>query len=358
MSLLIIYVAIALAFSFLCSITEAVFLSVSKAHITLMEQQDRAGGAMMRELKDDINKPLAAILTLNTIAHTIGAAGAGAQAAIVFGSAWVGLASAILTLLILIFSEIIPKTLGAVYWRQLAGVTAHILVMLVWILYPFVWFSEKITRGFSSNDDPEGFSREEFAAMAELGEQEGQLQEQESRILKNIFLLNKTPVTAVMTPRPVVFSLPDSMKVTEFFSAYDDTRFSRIPIYDTNREHLDGFVLKSDLLLAQTRGNSENTLKHYERELKAIVDSKSVYEAFELFIKNRLHIMLIVDEYGGMQGIITLEDILETLLGYEIMDEKDKQADMQEHARRLWRRRADKMGLDIPSHDKDQESES
>ncbi len=358
MGLLILYVAIALIFSFLCSITEAVFLSVSKAHITLMEQQDRSGGAMMRELKEDINKPLAAILTLNTIAHTIGAAGAGAQAAIVFGNAWVGLASAILTLLILVFSEIIPKTLGAVYWRQLAGVTAHLLVMLVWILYPFVWFSEKITRRISLKEEPEGFSREEFAAMAELGEKEGQLQEQESRILKNIFLLNETPVTAVMTPRPVVFSLPDSMKVSEFFSAYDDTRFSRIPIYENNREQLEGFVLKSDLLLAQTRGNSDNTLKHYQRELKAMVDSKSVYDAFELFIKGRLHIMLIVDEYGGMEGIITLEDILETLLGFEIMDEKDKQADMQEHARRLWRRRADKMGLDIQGYDKDQNSDT
>jgi len=354
MTLLIVYVAIALVFSFLCSIAEAVFLSVSKAHITLMEQQDRSGGAMMRELKEDINKPLAAILTLNTIAHTIGAAGAGAQAAVVFGSAWVGVASAVLTLLILVFSEIIPKTLGAVYWRQLSGVTAHVLVMLVLILYPFVWISEKITKGFSYNEEPEGFSREEFAAMAELGEQEGQLQEQESRILKNMFLLNETPVTAVMTPRPVVFSLHESMKVSEFFSAYDDTRFSRIPIYDHNREHLNGFVLKSDLLLAQIRGNSDNELKHYQRELKAVVETKSVYEAFELFIKHRLHIMMIVDEYGGMEGIITLEDILETLLGLEIMDEKDKQMDMQEHARRLWRRRASKMGLEMPGDDEDQ----
>ena len=356
MTLLIIYVAIALVFSFICSIAEAVLLSVSKAHITLMEQQNSSGGLILRELKADINKPLAAILTLNTFAHTIGAAGAGAQAAIVFGNAWVGLASAILTLLILVFSEIIPKTLGAVYWRQLSNITAHVLKFLVWVLYPFVWFSEKITRGFSNNEEPEGFSREEFVAMADLGEKEGQLQEQESRILKNIFLLNKTPVTAVMTPRPVVFSLPDSMKVSEFFSAYDDTRFSRIPIYDHNREHLDGFVLKSDLLLAQIRGNSENTLKHYQRELKAMVETQSVYDAFEVFIKDRLHIMLIVDEYGGMEGIITLEDILETLLGLEIIDEKDKQMDMQEHARRRWRKRAGKMGLEIPSSDKDQSS--
>lgn len=349
MTLLIVYIAIALVFSFLCSISEAVLLCTSKAHITVMEQQERSGGTLMRELKEDINKPLAAILTLNTFAHTIGAAGAGAQAAIVFGSAWVGLASAVLTLLILVFSEIIPKTLGAVYWRQLAGVTARGLKVLVWMLWPFVWFSEKITRGISTNEAPEGFSREEFAAMAELGEQEGQLHAQESRILKNIFLLHETPVTAVMTPRPVVFSLPETMTVEAFFGAYDDTRFSRIPIYDEDREHLVGFVLKGDLLLAQTRGNSENKLKHYQRELKAILETKTVYDAFEMFIKDRLHIMLIVDEYGGMAGIITLEDILETLLGLEIMDEKDKQADMQEHARRLWRKRASAMGLEISS---------
>ena len=216
MTLLIVYIAIALVFSFLCSISEAVLLCTSKAHITVMEQQERSGGKLMRELKDDINKPLAAILTLNTFAHTIGAAGAGAQAAIVFGNAWVGVASAILTLLILVFSEIIPKTLGAVYWRQLAGFTAHVLKVLVLILMPFVWFSEKITRGIT-NEEPEGFSREEFAAMADLGEQEGQLHAQESRILKNIFLLHETPVTAVMTPRPVVFSLPETMTVDAFF---------------------------------------------------------------------------------------------------------------------------------------------
>ncbi|MAM70828.1 MAG: hemolysin [Gammaproteobacteria bacterium] len=349
MTLLIVYVALALVFSFLCSIFEAVLLSTSKAHITLMEQQERSGGKIMRQLKEDINKPLAAILTLNTIAHTVGAAGAGAQAAAVFGSNSVGLASAILTLLILVFSEIIPKTLGANYWRHLSGLTAHSLKVLVWILYPFVWMSEKFTRNMSQHDEPEGFSREEFAAMAELGEKEGQLQQKESQILRNIFLLHETPVTAVMTPRPVVFSLSEEMTVDAFFTAHYDTRFSRIPIYENDREHLVGFVLKGDLLLGHSRGNSDKKLKDYCRDLKAMPETKTVYDAFEYFIQERLHIMMIVDEYGGMEGIITLEDILETLLGLEIMDEKDKQIDMQEHARQLWRRRARAMGLEIPA---------
>ncbi len=347
MTLLIVYVAIALVFSFLCSIAEAVLLSVTTAHITVLEQEGKSAGQLLRELKGDINKPLSAILTLNTIAHTVGAVGAGAQAAIVFGGAWVGVASAVLTLMILVLSEIIPKTLGATYWRSLAGITAHCLKFLVWFLYPFVMLSEMLTRGLSRGHELEGFSREEFAAMADLGEQEGQLEERESLILKNMFLLHETKVTDVMTPRPVVFSLSESLTVSEYFDSHYDSRFSRIPIYAGDREQLTGFVLKDDLLLAQARSNTENTLAHYRRDLSALLDTTPLSDAFEEILHKRAHIMMIVDEYGGMEGIITMEDILETLLGLEIIDESDKTADMQQHARRLWRRRARDMGLEI-----------
>ena len=353
MTLLIVYVSVALVFSFLCSIAEAVLLSVTTAHITLLEQEGRSSGTLLRKLKSDINKPLAAILTLNTIAHTVGAAGAGAQAAIVFGNAWVGAASAVLTLMILIFSEIIPKTLGATYWRSLAGMTAHGLKFLIRALYPFVVMSEMLTRGLSRDRELEGFSREEFAAMADLGEQEGQLEERESRILKNMFLLHETTVTDVMTPRPVVFSLPESLTVSEYFDNHYDSRFSRIPVYSGDREQVTGFVLKDDLLLAQARSNTDKTLAHYRRELPALPDTTSLSDAFEEILHKRGHIMLIVDEYGGMEGIITMEDILETLLGLEIMDESDKTADMQQHARRMWRRRAREMGLEMPDDDSD-----
>lgn len=358
MTLLIVYVAVALVFSFLCSIAEAVLLSVTTAHITLLEQEGRNSGTLMRELKSDINKPLAAILTLNTIAHTVGAAGAGAQAAVVFGSAWVGVASAILTLLILVFSEIIPKTLGATYWRSLASITAHSLKFLVWALYPFVVLSEMLTRGLSRNHELEGFSREEFAAMAELGEQEGQLEERESRILKNMFLLHETKVTDVMTPRPVVFSLAETLTVSEYFDSHFDSGFSRIPIYSTDREQLTGFVLKDDLLLAQARSNTDSTLQTYSRELPALLDSTLLSDAFEEILHKRGHIMIIVDEYGGMEGIITMEDILETLLGLEIVDESDKAADMQQYARRMWKKRAEEMGLTIPGEDDQDQLES
>ncbi len=351
MTLLIVYVSIALVFSFLCSIAEAVLLSTTMAHITVLEQEGQTAGPLLRELKTDINKPLAAILSLNTIAHTVGAAGAGAQAAAVFGSAWVGVASAVLTLMILVFSAIIPKTLGATYWRSLAGITAHGLKFLVWMLYPFVVMSELLTRGLSRGNAPEGFSREEFAAMADLGEQEGQLEERESRILKNMFVLHETRVTDVMTPRPVVFSLPESLTVSDYFDSHYDSRFSRIPVYSGDREQLTGFVLKDDLLLAQARNNTDKTLEHYRRNLPALLDTTSLSDAFEEILHQRAHIMMIVDEYGGMEGIITMEDILETLLGLEIMDESDKTPDMQKHARRMWKRRAREMGITMPGED-------
>jgi CBS domain containing-hemolysin-like protein len=348
MTLLFVYVAIALSFSFLCSIAEAVLLSVTTAHISVLELEGRSSGTLLREFKGDINKPLAAILTLNTIANTMGAAGVGAQAAIVFGSSWVGAASAALTLSILVFSEIIPKTLGATYWRSLASVVAHGLKFLVWILYPFVVLSEMLTRGISRGREIEGFSREEFAAMADLGEQEGQLEERESRILKNMFMLHETRVSVVMTPRPVVFCLPESLTVSEYFASHYDSRFSRIPVYAEDREQLSGFVLKDDLLLAQARNNTENTLQTYRRELPALLDNTRLSDAFETILHKRAHIMMIVDQYGGMEGIITLEDILETLLGLEIIDESDKTADMQQHARRMWKKRAQAMGITIP----------
>ncbi|MCO6442418.1 MAG: HlyC/CorC family transporter [Nitrococcus mobilis] len=338
--LLIVYVSVALMMSFLCSIAEAVMLSVSSAYIHLLEQEEKPSGALLRDLKEDFNKPLAAILTLNTISHTMGAAGAGAQAAVVFGSAFVGLFSAVLTFLILVFSEIIPKTLGAHYWRQLAPATAYGLRFLIWLLYPFVKMSEKLAGGLTGGSVLVGFSRGEFSAMAEISAQEGELEEKESKILKNLLLLRELRAKDVMTPQTVVFSLPKTTRVEEFFHKYDGIRFSRIPVYDGDRDQVIGFILRSDLLLAQARGNIDKILGDYLREIPAVLDSTSLLRTFDEFIPRRVHIMLVVDEYGSMKGILTLEDVLETLLGLEIMDEGDKNVDMQELARRLGKRRA------------------
>jgi CBS domain containing-hemolysin-like protein len=351
MLLLIVYVLIALGFSFLCSIAEAVILSITHPYISVLEDEGSGAAPILREMKRDINDPLAAILTLNTTAHTIGAAGAGAQAAVVFGSGSVGIASAVLTFMILVFSEIIPKTLGANYWRQLAPVTAHTLRFLIWILYPFVVMSAMLTRLLSRESHHGHFRKEEFTAMAKAGVEEGKLDLHESLILKNLFLLKETRVTDVMTPRTVVFSLDEQLLVREYFDKHHSSRFSRIPVYKGDRDHVTGFVLRSDLLLSHARGNSDNSLEVYRREMPALPDNSSLQSAFELFMEKRGHIMLVVDEYGSMEGILTLEDILETILGIEIVDEGDTIDDMRKLARRLWRKRANRMGLEVGEQD-------
>ncbi|MCO7225641.1 CNNM domain-containing protein [Pleionea sp. CnH1-48] len=347
MTLLVIYIVVAIGFSFACSIMEAVLLSVNSAHIALLEKEEKKHGPLLRALKDEIGKPLAAILTLNTIAHTIGAAGAGAQAAAVFGNAYVGVASAVLTLLILVFSEIIPKTLGAFYWKQLSPITAYTLKYLIIILYPFVKLSEILTQKFTSKPTLSGFSREEFSVMAELSSKQGQIAEQESRILKNLLLMKETQVKDAMTPRTVIFSLSDNVTVEEFFHKYDKYTFSRIPIYSGDQENITHFVFRSDLLLAQARGNSDNTLANYGRDLHSILSSMLLDQALNELLSSRVHMLLVVNEYGGVEGVITLEDVLETLLGLEIVDEKDKAVDMQEEARRQWQKRMKEKGMII-----------
>ncbi len=345
MLLLITYILIAILFSFACSIFEAVLLSVNSAHIALMKQKGlKKASALLKVLKNDISKPLAAILTLNTIAHTIGAAGAGAQAATVFGSAYVGAASVVLTLLILIFSEIIPKTLGATYWRQLAPFTAYSLKYLIIVLYPFVKLSTKITGHIANEPTLNGFSREEFAAMAEISSQDGQLVERESNFLKSLMKLQGTLVKDAMTPRTVVFSLSQDLTVEEFFHKHDKTAFSRIPIYGKDRDDVIGFVFRNDLFLAQARGNGSNTLTNYSLELPALLPRMPLSSALDEMLKQRVHLMLVVDEYGGVEGVISLEDVMETMLGFEIVDEKDQTVDMQKEAKKRWKRRASKIG--------------
>ncbi|MDH3997315.1 MAG: hemolysin family protein [Desulfuromonadales bacterium] len=347
MLLLVLYICIALGFSFLCSIAEAVLLSVTEGYIAVLETQQKPSAALLRKLKDDINKPLAAILTLNTIAHTVGAAGAGAQATKVFGSAYLGVASAILTLLILVFSEIIPKTLGAHYWRQLSPATAYALKLLIWALYPFVKMTELLTRGLTEGPTLRGVNRKELLALAELSGREGELASQESLIMQNLLRLRDTPAKAAMTPRIVVFSVARTMTVGDYFARYETKPFSRIPIYGSDTEDISGFALRSDLLLAQARGQSERTVAEFAREMPQILEQLNLSQAFDHFLKERVHIMRVIDEYGGFSGILTLEDVLETLLGLEIVDEVDANEDMQLLARKLWKRRARELGIDF-----------
>lgn len=347
MSVLVFYVFIAIAISFICSVLEAVLLSVNAAYIENLTLKNSPTGYIFKKLKADIGKPLIAILTLNTIAHTIGAAGAGAQAALVFGNTYVGVFSAVLTLLILVFSEIIPKTIGAHYWRELAPFSAYTLKYMTWILYPFIKLAELVTKPFKNKEILNGMSREEFAAMAELSTKEGQLGKQESKLLKSLLLHRGMQIKDIMTPRVVMFSLPDTLLVEEYFHKYDKVNFSRVPVFHEETENVIGYVFRDDLLLAQARGNGKNSLSNYMRPITAVLNTMLVKSVFHTLLQDRSHIMLVVNEYGSVQGVITLEDVIETILGLEIVDEKDKTIDMQKEARRLWKKKAKEKGMDV-----------
>lgn len=334
MVLLALYILLAVGFSFLCSVAEAVLLSVTPAYVHDLEQKGKRAGQVLAGLKAQINSPLAVILTLNTIAHTMGAAGAGAQAAAVFGSHIVGVFSGILTLAILVLSEIIPKAIGASYWRSLAPSVGFILAALVKVLHPFVVVANKLTEKITHGAGLEGFNRAEFIALADLGARQGDLNEHETAMLKNIVNLRELQVRNVMTPKTVVFQLPFNTSVAQFFEDYASKEFSRIPIFDDAQKVI-GFVLKSELLLAHAEGQTVRELRSYQRSLPAVVDGCSLLAALQEFIQENLQIALVVNEYGEMQGIITLEDILEALLGVQIVDESDKVNNLQQLARKL-----------------------
>ncbi len=346
MKLLIMYLLTALGFSFLCSLLESVLLSVTPGFVGACEKKTPGTGRLLRSLKQDIDRPLAAILSLNTMAHTVGAAGVGAQSMVVFGSEYVAVTSAVLTLLILIFTEIIPKTYGAIYWRELAPFAARTVHLMISLLYPLVLLCIALTRFISKGKAARSFSREEFQAIADIGIKEGQFREEESRIIKNLFLLRKLSADDIMTPRTVMFTLPASMTVGEAIRI-PDMKFSRIPIYQHDLDHIVGFVLKGDIYLEASRGNQDRALMTLRRDLPAVPETVPLTQVFERFLKQRQQAMLVVDEHGGIAGILTMEDIIETLLGIEIMDETDTVADMRALARQQWLKRARSLGIVI-----------
>ena len=349
MTLLIFYLLLAILVSFFCSIAEAVLLSVRPSYIKMLERKGASGAKTLQRLKDNLDRPLAAILTANTIAHTIGAAGVGAQATEVFGSAYLGVTSAVLTLLILVFSEIIPKTLGANYWQALAPLFGRLIEGLTILLFPFVWLSEKLTRLISRRDASSSFSRDEMEAMAEIGEKEGLLETKELKIVKNLMRLRLLSARDIMTPRSVIFSASGQLSVGEFFSRYADKPFSRIPIYEGGADDVTGFVLRSDLLIAQAKDQFDKKLSEFKRDFLVMLDVFSASELFDRLMHEKSHIALLVDEYGSVQGLVTLEDIMETLIGLEITDELDKVEDMQVLAHKRWRARMEAIGIDPDS---------
>ncbi len=342
----------------MCSILEAVLLSITPSYVAVMENKNPNSGKMLRKLKQDIDQPLSAILSLNTIAHTIGAAGVGAQAQVVFGNAYVSITSAILTLLILVLSEIIPKTLGATYWKNLAVASAKITRVLIVVTYPLVVLSKWITKWLSSEENQPTVSREEIGAMAELGFEEGVFEEGESNIFKNLVRFNSLKVKDIMTPRIVVVKFQEDKTVNEILENKEELRVSRMPVFGENEEDITGYVLKNDLFLNYSEGHGDKSLKELRREVLIIPEIISLKNVLEKLLEHQEHIAVVVDEYGGLAGVVTMEDVVETLLGMEIVDEIDAIEDMQKLAREKWRSRAKSLGIVMPKSSSGNQSKS
>ncbi|HMO81628.1 MAG TPA: CNNM domain-containing protein [Pyrinomonadaceae bacterium] len=345
MTLLFVYLFTALITSFICSILESVLLSLPRSYLKAQSELGKRSAETFLKLKDDIDKPLSAILSLNTVAHTVGAAGVGAQATVVFGEAYFGVVSAILTLLILVLTEIVPKTLGANYSRELMGIAGRAITVTIFITYPLVLVSAFLTRLLSRKDVELTTSREEISALANIGTEEGIFLDKENKIIQNLIRLKSIRVVEVMTPRVVVVVASEDMTLEEFLKVKDFLHFSRIPIFKDHHDNITGYVFREQVFENLAEDKFKLALKDIKREILTISEFTTLFDAWENLIHGKEHIALVADEYGGMDGIITLEDIIETLLGFEILDEKDKIEDMQKFARERWEAKRKKYRL-------------
>lgn len=345
MILLFVYLAIALLISFLCSVMEAVLLSSSSTYLTVKLEEGIKSAQTMIRMKQNIDPPITAILTLNTIAHTIGAAGVGAQATKIWGEAIFGIVSVVLTLLILLFSEIIPKSLGNRYSKQLAIPAGQIIRIMMFITYPFVLLSGVITRIFARNGNEQTISREELSVMASIGRTEGVFEEKEQKIIQNLMRLKSVSVSEIMTPRVVVTAADENMGLEEFLQKKEFLYYSRIPVYSGYFENITGYVFREQVFEKLAEDQIHLKLKDLRRDIVVFYKSKPLFDVWETLLSKKEQIAIIVDEYGGIDGIVTMEDIVESLLGFEIVDEKDKIADMQQFARDRWKKRKQKYDL-------------
>lgn len=329
MEYILLYLIGALALSFLCSVLEAVLLSTPVSFISMKESQGVKGASLMMSYKTNIDRPVAAILSLNTVAHTIGAAGVGSESVKVFGEAYFGIISAVLTLLILVLSEIIPKTIGASYWRELAIPSAKVIRVLIFVTYPLVWLSELLTRCFSPKIQPLTVSREEVAAMVDVGEEEGVFEAEESQIIRNFLKLEKVKAEQIMTPYVVVASVPADTTMQEFHENVDLSNFSRIPVYTEQKEFISGYVLRAAVLEKICAAATDDAVSELMRPILFFSEDDSVSDIWKTMLEKKEHISVITDEYGCMRGIVTMEDVIETMLGVEIVDECDSAPDLQ-----------------------------
>ena len=353
-SILLLFILAAMAISFLCSILESVLLSTPISYITMREEEGYKPATRFMQYKEESARPLAAILALNTIANTVGAAGVGRQAAAIGGSEFFGWMSAITTLLILVFAEIIPKTIGTSYYRQLMGFTTRVLRALILLMYPIVILIELITRIFQKDDDEASVSREEVSAMANVGEEEGVIDESENRIIQNVIKLDDVKAYDVMTPRVVAQTASENMSLKHFYKDKDFEHYSRIPVYSESPEYITGYILRSEALECRAEDKFDMRLSEIKRDITFFNEEQSVADIWDTLLAKQEQIGLIIDEYGCFQGILTLEDIIETILGLEIIDENDEVSDMQQFARERWKQRAKRFKeIQLPDTDTD-----
>ena len=338
MTLLFVYLAIAIGVSFLCSVLEAVLLSITPSYVEKLNHDKPRSGELLTGVKDKLDESLSSILILNTFAHTVGAVGVGAQAVQVFGAQWETLIAVLLTLAILYFSEIIPKTLGATFWRSLAVPAAFIIGWLVKLVYPLVWISTRITK-FISNDSENEITREEIIALASLSHKDGTLYSQENEYLSNLLKLREIKTEQILTPRSVVHMLDEGITVHDALELQQTKQFTRIPTFREGVDDITGKVITKDLYEAERSGHGDDPISKYAVPIMRVSEKLPVQQLLDHFIKNKVHLCMVEDEFGQTVGIVTLEDAIETLLGREIVDESDQVEDMQKLAKGKYRNR-------------------
>ena len=342
------YLFLALGVSFICSLLEAILLSLTGSYIHKLRTSQPAAAARLHQLKQQIDRPLAAILTLNTIAHTVGAAGVGAESARLFGEIWMAPTSALLTLLILYLTEIVPKTLGATRWRQWAPHIGRPLLWLIRVLFPFIWLAERLAHRLGRPVNAAHY-REEIAAMAELGRQAGELAAKESRIIQHLLHFAHLKVSHIMTPRTVLYRLSADLPLVDYLRLPTPPPFTRLPLFEGEVDNIIGYVHQQDLLLAAARGRAPSPLRHWLRPLFVVPATASLSSLFDSLLAQREPLALVVNEYGEVQGLVTMEDLVETMLGLEIVEQDDMAEDMQALARQLWRKRIQEHGISLHS---------
>lgn len=342
MTLIVLLIITSATVSFTCSLLEAVILSTTHAYIAVELKKGRRFAKVLEHLKDNINRPLSAILTINTLANTAGGAAVGAQVQKLYGDKNLAIFSAIMTVIILVGGEFIPKVLGSSYWKVLAPACAYLMRALVFLVYPFVWLAEHLAKALGRNDDAL-VSREEVIVTAEMGADEGSIRPKESAVIKNLLMLDNMKVSDIMTPRAVMYAFETQSTVGDIMIKHKPIRFSRVPVFHDDLDHILGVVHRYKILEAASHDHDNITVDSIMTPIHSIPENISVAAALDQFIKRHEHIFVVIDDYGSTTGIVSLEDAIETLLGVEIVDEFDSVADLRQLALEQWRERKQKL---------------